>query len=480
MTRQLSFDLPARAALGRDDFFVSPANALAVAMIDHAETWPGGKLVLSGPPGSGKTHLAQVWAARTGARIVAARDLDDAAVPDLARGPVAVEDVPEIAGEPAAQTALFHLHNLAQAEGHRLLLTGRSAPSHWALTLPDLQSRIAAAPHVALSEPDDHAAGRGAGQALRRPPDHPQARPDSLSRHPHRPLFRRRRRHRRAAGRRRPGRNPRPVAGTGRRTAGRGAMNLRDCVIRMPQKPSEPAAMTQADFLKSPFPEPTAMPDLDVTGPGRFFNRELSWLGFNWRVLEEAENPRVPLLERLRFLSISANNLDEFYTVRVAGLRELAHAGNTTPAADGLTPAEQLVLINEDARELMTAQQRVLDRAQGRDGEGRHLGADPRRAGRGGQRRSSPTSSCNRVFPVLSPLAIDPAHPFPFIPNTGYCSGAAARTQPRQAHAAGAPADPAPDRPLRRACPGARAGSASCRWKSCCCCRSTACFPATS
>ena len=118
--------------------------------------------------------------------------------------------------------------------------------------------------------------------------------------------------------------------------------------------------MTHADFLTSDFPAAKNMADLDLDGPGRFFNRELSWLGFNWRVLEEAENPRVPLLERLRFLSISAGNLDEFYTVRVAGLRELAQAGNTTPAADGLTPAEQLVLINEDARKLMTTQQRVL------------------------------------------------------------------------------------------------------------------------
>jgi polyphosphate kinase len=91
--------------------------------------------------------------------------------------------------------------------------------------------------------------------------------------------------------------------------------------------------MTQSDFLKYPAPAPVDLPDLDITGPGRFFNRELSWLGFNWRVLEEAQNLRVPLLERLRFLSISATNLDEFYNVRVAGLRELAKAGNATPAA---------------------------------------------------------------------------------------------------------------------------------------------------
>jgi polyphosphate kinase len=177
--------------------------------------------------------------------------------------------------------------------------------------------------------------------------------------------------------------------------------------------------MTQADFLQAPFPPATDLPELDIAGPGRFFNRELSWLDFNWRVLEEAENPRVPLLERLRFLSISATNLDEFYTVRVAGLRELAQAGNTTAAADGLSPGEQLVLINEDARNLMMSQQRVLvDLMAEMDAQNIMLerAADLTEA----DHKHLEGVFLNQVFAVLSPLAIDPAHPFPFIPNTGY------------------------------------------------------------
>ncbi|WP_149755875.1 RNA degradosome polyphosphate kinase [Roseivivax sediminis] len=178
--------------------------------------------------------------------------------------------------------------------------------------------------------------------------------------------------------------------------------------------------MTQADFLKAPLPDPVEMPDIDPTGPGRFINRELSWLGFNWRVLEEAENPRVPLLERVRFLSISASNLDEFYTVRVAGLRELTQAGNTTPAADGLTPAQQLSQIDAVARELMAAQQRVLGELRTEmDAKGIHIVGRPDLTD--ADRAHLREVFLDQVFPILSPLAIDPAHPFPFIANLGYC-----------------------------------------------------------
>ncbi|MEW2913749.1 DnaA/Hda family protein [Leisingera sp. JC11] len=155
MAQQLSFDLPAKPALGREDFFVAPSNAMAVALLDPQFAWPSGKLVLTGPKGAGKTHLAHVWASQTGARILPAERLTEQMVPELAQGPVVVEDVPQIADDTVQQNALFHLHNLVLANGHSLVMTGRGAPNLWGLTLPDLQSRVQAATHAELQPPDD-------------------------------------------------------------------------------------------------------------------------------------------------------------------------------------------------------------------------------------------------------------------------------------------------------------------------------------
>lgn len=164
MAVQLGLDLPARAALGRDDFLVAPSNAVALAMIDSWNTWPLHKLVLSGPKGSGKTHLTHVWATASGARIIAARDLNADILTAPPTGPIAVEDVPSIANDRNAQTTLFHLHNLQAAAGHHLLMTGTQAPSLWAMTLPDLQSRIDGAGHAALDAPDDNLLGAVLGK----------------------------------------------------------------------------------------------------------------------------------------------------------------------------------------------------------------------------------------------------------------------------------------------------------------------------
>ncbi len=177
--------------------------------------------------------------------------------------------------------------------------------------------------------------------------------------------------------------------------------------------------MTRADFLKAPFSPPVDLPAEEISGPRRFFNREISWLAFNWRVLDEASNPAVPLLERLRFLSISATNLDEFYTVRVAGLRALVKAGNHTPSEDGRSPTEQLSLIHADARDLMQMQQSVLKRLR-REMESQGIVIATRSKLTGRDLKFLEDHFLRNVFPVLSPLAIDPAHPFPFIPNTGF------------------------------------------------------------
>ena len=173
-----------------------------------------------------------------------------------------------------------------------------------------------------------------------------------------------------------------------------------------------------ANFLKTGFPEPVSVKGLNSVSPKRFFNRELSWLDFNYRVLEEAENDAVPILERIRFLSISGTNLDEFYGVRVAGWRQLLKTGVQRYSEDGKSPLDQLKLIDTKCRSLISYQDKVwtsllkdlksenievLNSLQLSDDEHSFLDA----------------YFYSNVFSILSPLAIDPAHPFPFIPHSG-------------------------------------------------------------
>lgn len=151
--QQLAFELPHRAAQGREDFLVSAANEHAVAMIDRWPDWLNPALILIGPPGSGKTHLGEVWRSMSGAQSCRAEDLTIAQLPALlATRALIIEDFPGAARE---QTALFHLINLARETKSFLLLTSRLHPLAWPIDLQDLVSRIRAIPVAVLAEPDD-------------------------------------------------------------------------------------------------------------------------------------------------------------------------------------------------------------------------------------------------------------------------------------------------------------------------------------
>jgi chromosomal replication initiation ATPase DnaA len=151
--RQLAFALPHAESLSRDDFLEGPGNAAAVELVDRWPDWPSRVVMLVGEPGSGKSHLAAIWAANAGARLVAARALTANAVPGaLATGALVIEDV-----APAGldERALFHLLNLAKQDEADVLMTARTSPAGWALEVPDLLSRLRAVPVVSLAPPDD-------------------------------------------------------------------------------------------------------------------------------------------------------------------------------------------------------------------------------------------------------------------------------------------------------------------------------------
>ena len=158
---QIPMDLPLPVSRSGADFLTSPSNQTAWDAMQRWQDWPDTRLVLTGPEGSGKSHLVQIWAGSTRAAITEASDLTEARMAHLIAAPaIAVEDVDAICDltgpvRRQVETTLFHLYNLAAAERVPLLMTGRAAPAHWDLTLPDLASRVLAMAHVRIAEPDD-------------------------------------------------------------------------------------------------------------------------------------------------------------------------------------------------------------------------------------------------------------------------------------------------------------------------------------
>jgi len=156
MSAQLVFELPPNAALGRDAFFVSPSNALAVARLERWLEWPDRRLVLSGPKGAGKSHLAAIWASETAAAVVEGADMTPDSIAALGgKGHVMVENADQVAGHAPREVALFHLYNLMNSDAGHLLLTASRPPALWQVGLPDLASRLQSLSVVSLEAPDD-------------------------------------------------------------------------------------------------------------------------------------------------------------------------------------------------------------------------------------------------------------------------------------------------------------------------------------
>ena len=153
--KQLAFDLPSRPALGKSDFFISDCNSIAVKLMEDWSNWPNRQHILSGPAGSGKTHLALVWAKSLSANVIKISDLFDIDLPKVTSTSLVIEDMDEQPESAELENNLFHLFNMLIENGYYLLLTGKKDPKFWKVTLPDLRSRILGMRNARLLPPDD-------------------------------------------------------------------------------------------------------------------------------------------------------------------------------------------------------------------------------------------------------------------------------------------------------------------------------------
>ena len=153
--KQLAFDLPSRPALGKSDFFISDCNSIAVKLMEDWSNWPNRQHILSGPAGSGKTHLALVWAKSLSANVIKISDVFDIDLPKVTSTSLVIEDMDEQPESAELENNLFHLFNMLIENGYYLLLTGKKDPKFWKVTLPDLRSRILGMRNARLLPPDD-------------------------------------------------------------------------------------------------------------------------------------------------------------------------------------------------------------------------------------------------------------------------------------------------------------------------------------